>query len=305
MSKNDTVYEMITEKIIALLEQGVAPWRKPWKAAAEGPRNLDGHRYRGINTLLLIMAAMEGGYSSPYWLTFNQAKKKGGKIKKGEKSTVIIFWKMIRVTEKDPDTGKIENKTIPMLRYYRVFNLEQTEGVKVPRKVLEAQLAEASAVAPDPIKEAEAIVKGYQGPKIRKVRGDRAFYSPLTDVITVPPLKSYDDAGEYYSTLFHEMGHSTGHKDRLDRFEPGTRFGDHEYGREELIAEMTAAFLTAEAGIETTLPNSASYLGSWIKTIKADVRAVVVAAGAAQRAADMILGREYVAQDQNEVAKAA
>lgn len=289
MSSSSTVYEMVTEKIIEQLEAGTVPWRKPWRAAEEGPRNIDGYRYRGINVLLLIMA----GYDSPYWLTFKQVKAKGGNVRKGEHSTVIVFWKRVKITEKDEATGKPETKIIPMLRYYRVFNLEQTEGVKVPRKVLAAQQAEIDAVEPDPIAEADKIVKAYPDrPKISR-RGAEAFYSPLTDSITVPPMKAYDDAGEFYSTLFHEMGHSTGHPKRLDRFDGADRFGSHAYGREELIAEMTAAFLCAEAGITNTMINSAAYLQGWIDTIREDARAVVVAAGAAQRAADHVLGRAF------------
>jgi antirestriction protein ArdC len=292
---NDTVYQIVTDKIISHLENGVAPWRQPWRADDQGPRNLDGHRYRGINVLLLIMESMGNGYQSPYWLTFNQAKAKGGTVKKGEKSTVIIFWKKIMVREKNEATGKIEKKIIPMLRYYRVFNLEQTEGVKIPRKVLEDQLAASKPDADhDPIAEAEAIVLGYKdGPKITK-RGARAFYVPSTDKITVPPMKAYDSAEEFYSTLFHEMGHSTGHEGRLDRFSgKNGAFGSHDYGREELVAEMTNAFLCAESGILTTVENSAAYLASWIRTIKEDNRAVVVAAGQAQRAADLIMNRVY------------
>lgn len=307
---NDTVYQIVTDKIISHLENGVAPWRQPWRADDQGPRNLDGHRYRGINVLLLIMESMSNGYQSPYWLTFNQAKAKGGSVKKGEKSTVIVFWKKIMVREKNEATGKIEKKIIPMLRYYRVFNLEQTEGVKVPRKVLEDQLA-ASKPADDldPIAEAEAIIKGYKDSPMITKRGSRAYYVPSTDKITVPPMKAYDTAEEFYSTLFHEMAHSTGHEKRLDRFSgKNGAFGSHDYGREELVAEMANAFLCAEAGIHTTVENSAAYLASWIKVIKEDNRAVVVAAGQAQRAADLIMDRVYEApqsEDQQEMATTA
>jgi len=298
---NETVYQIVTDKIISHLESGVAPWRQPWRASDQGPRNLDGHRYRGINVLLLIMESMSEGYQSPYWLTFNQARAKGGSVKKGEKSTVIVFWKKIMVKEKNEATGKIEKKIIPMLRYYRVFNLDQCEGVKLPRKVLEDQLADKQEHDHDPIAEAEAIVNGYKdSPKITR-RGARAFYVPSTDKITVPPMKAYERREEFYSTLFHEMAHSTGHESRLDRFTgKNGAFGSHDYGREELVAEMTSAFLAAEAGIEITIPNSAAYLSSWIKTIKEDVRAVVVAAGAAQRAADLIMNRTYEYKEEQE-----
>lgn len=278
----DTIYEMVTDKVVAMLAEGTVPWRKPWNAGT-APRNIEGHVYRGINVMLLSMSE----YSSPFWLTFKQAKERGGSVKKGEKSTMVVFWKRLLITDKE--TG--ERSVVPMLRYFNVFNLDQTEGVKLPKAVAEYD-AEA-LVQPDPIAAAEAIVAGYaDGPEIRFKDADRAFYVPATDVITVPPLSSYDAPEEYYSTLFHEMGHSTGNAKRLNR-KYGQTFGSHDYGREELVAEMTAAFLCAESGIETTLENSAAYLNSWIRTIREDPRAVVVAAGAAQRAADLVLGRKF------------
>lgn len=289
-SKPD-VYQIVTERIVAMLEEGTVPWRKPWNSQTGVPRNLDGRPYRGINLMLLGMS----GYSSPYWLTFKQAQERGGSVKKGEKGTMIVFWKRIKVT--DEVDGKKVDKTIPLLRYFYVFNLDQTEGVKVPRKVEQhlAALSSGEVDHPEPLVEAEAIVAGYaDAPEIQYVSGDRAYYTPSTDVITVPPQAQYDDLGEFYSTLFHEIGHSTGHKDRLDRFSGKNHtFGCHDYGREELVAEMTATFLCAEAGIETAFDNSAAYLASWIKTIKEDPKAVVWAAGKAQAAADHVLGRTF------------
>jgi antirestriction protein ArdC len=284
MAKSDfDIYGVVTERIVAQLEAGTAPWRKPWKASTSGPRNIEGYRYRGINVWLLLSE----GYSSPYWMTFKQAKARGGSVKKGEKSTVIVFWKRLKVTDKD--TG--EDKVIPMLRYYRVFNLEQTEGVKLPKKVTE-ELAAEPAEPVEVIDAGEAIVHGYaDGPRVYR-NGTAAFYEPNIDRVTVPGLDSFDDAAEFYSTLFHELGHSTGHQDRLGRTY-GKKFGDHEYGREELVAEMTSAFLQAEAGIEHVQANSAAYLANWIRALREDTRAVVVAAGAAQKAADLILGRTW------------
>lgn len=294
------VYEIVTERIIEQLEAGTAPWRKPWKASADGPRNIDGYRYRGVNVWLLLTEAQAHGYSSPYWMTFKQAKAKGGSVRKGEKSTVIVFWKRIRITDKE--TG--EPKIIPMLRYFRVFNLDQTEDVKLPKRVAEEQAA-VTEVELDPITEAEAIAAGYPaGPRVL-TNGSEAVYQPGTDTVTVPPLRAYQEPGEYYSTLFHELGHSTGHKDRLDRFKGDQRFGSHDYGREELVAEMTSAFLAAEAGIETTAENSAAYLRGWIQVLREDSRAVVVAAGAAQRAAEHILGRTSAREADVELEKAA
>jgi antirestriction protein ArdC len=284
MSK-DTVYEMVTERVIAMLEEGTVPWRKTWSAGS-APRNIEGRPYRGINVFLLAMAP----YQSPFWLTYKQAQARGGTVRKGEKSTVVVFWKRLRIEEKDA-TGKTVAKTIPMLRYFRVFNLEQTEGVKLPKDVAEYD-AEQAAV--ETRIEAEEIMSGYLGaenaPQFHE-RGHQPLYYPGRDVVEVPQRGTFESADEFYGAVFHELAHSTGHSSRLDRFKGNTAFGSHDYGREELIAEMTAAFLSAEAGIESTATNHAAYLQSWIKTIREDVRAVVVAAGAAQRAADMVLQR--------------
>lgn len=280
---NTTVYEMITEQIVSQLEAGTAPWRQPWKAGG-APRNIvSGKAYRGINWFLLSATAMSAGYSSPYWMTYKQAAERGGNVRKGEKSTRIVFWKQLKVTDKE--TGK--PTTIPMLRYYSVFNLDQTENVRSRQDAEKAQDNEHT-----PNTDADAIIRAYvtgTGPALTE-KGTAAFYTPDTDTVTLPPRQTFDTPDNFYSTAFHELGHSTGHETRLNR-KSGNAFGSHDYGREELIAEMTAAFLSAEANITNTLPLSASYLASWISTIKADVKAVVVAAGAAQRAADLILDR--------------
>jgi antirestriction protein ArdC len=284
MAEKLDVYEIVTERMLAQLEAGTVPWRKPWNAG-HGPRNLNGNLYRGVNVFLLGMSE----YESPFWLTFRQAKEHGGTVRKGEKSTLIVFWKRLLV--KDKDTG--EAKVIPLLRYYRVFNLEQTDGVKPTKRVLDYEATRSDEHVPN--LSAEQVIAGYaDAPTIREA-GDRAFYVPSSDAITVPPRAAFDNIADFYLTLFHEMGHSTGHKDRLNRFTGDQTFGSHDYGREELIAEMTSAFLGAETGIAGTdhEVNSAAYLGSWIAAIKADPRAIVVAAGAAQRAADLILGRTW------------
>lgn len=287
------VYQVVTDRIVAQLEAGTAPWRKPWNTAVGRPQNLDGRPYRGINIFLLGLSE----YASPFWLTYKQAAERGGTVKKGEKGTLIVFWKQIVITEKDETTGKPVKKRIPILRYFYVFNLEQTEGVKVPKRVRDWEAAQESHEH-EPLLSAEEVIAGYVangGPEIRE-NGTEAYYRPATDVITVPPRSTFPNGDEFYSTLFHEIAHSTGHESRLNRKQENG-FGSHEYGREELIAEMTSAFLQAETGIESALDNSAAYLQSWIGTIKEDVRAVVVAAGAAQRATDLILGRERVQED--------
>lgn len=281
----DTVYEMITERMVALLEAGTVPWRKPWTGHS-APRNIEGHAYRGINVFLLATQP----YESPFWMTFNQAKARGGSVKKGEHGTVITFWKTLRVEDRN---NADKTKQIPMLRYFRVFNLEQTEGVKLPAKVADWKPSEAPVF--DGLEAAEAIVKGYPDAPRYHETGDEAAYHPVFDRIYMPRRDTFESAEEWYSTLFHEFGHSTGHPSRLNRetLVKSDGFGGHTYGREELIAEMTSAFLAAEAGITVTQENSAAYLAGWIAKIKEDVRAVVVSAGAAQRAADHILNRTY------------
>jgi len=291
---SDTVYQIITDKIVAMLKDGVAPWHRPWNSG-NAPRSITGHVYTGINVFLLLAA----GFESPYWITFNQVNQRGGRIKDAERKryTVIVFWKIIEV--KDKETG--DKKKVPFLRYFKVWNLDQVDGVKPPK--------EKKATPPprfeDRHKVAKSIVDNYPNPpKIRRT-GDQAFYQPMLDVVTVPPVKSFHSADEYYSTLFHELGHSTAHESRLDR-DVSYVFGSHSYGREELVAEMTSAFLAAESGITLTINNSAAYLNSWMRTIQEDVRAVVVAATRAQKAADFILGR-YVPAEENsdDVAKQA
>lgn len=279
-------FEAVTSKILAALESGVAPWRKPWDSVTGVPMSLSsGKPYRGVNALLLGLEAQEKGYASPYWMTFNQMKQRNGHLKEGQKGTLVTFWKMLKV--EDEATG--EKKTIPMLRYFYVFNADQMTGVEgVPEvKVTPRDLTPAERHAA-----ADAIWEAWEGkPEVRHA-GDSAYYVPSLDAITLPPVDTFHSLDEYHATRFHEGGHSTGHESRLDRKFPNQDgFGSHGYGREELVAEMTAAFLCAEAGIETTQDNSAAYLASWIKTIKEDPRAVVVAAGAAQKAANLILGR--------------
>jgi antirestriction protein ArdC len=221
---------------------------------------------------------------------------------------MIVFWKMLRVEDKE--TG--EPKRIPILNSFRVFNVEQTEGITPNKAMREWQEARDAATADgprhDPIAAAEAICAGYvDGPEIHE-GADSAYYNVAVDGIWIPAMGQYANPHDYYSTKFHEMGHSTGHCSRCNRPDLGNyAFGSHPYGREELVAEMTAAFLAAEAGIEShTLDQNAAYLASWVRTIRADPRAVVVAAGAAQRAADRILGRTAaVASDDDEEAAPA
>ena len=268
-----SVYEMVTERIIEELEKGVVPWRRPWVSG--GAVNWKTQKpYRGINTFLLPA----GEYA-----TFKQVTEAGGKVKKGAKSHMVVFWTWL---EKEVDDEK-EDK-IPYLRYYRVFHVgSQVEGLESKRR--------EKTFDHDPIQEAERIVKGYRdAPDYSSYRG-RAVYMPLIDRINCPPLQDFTIREEYYSTLFHEMVHSTGHECRLRReaiISKHFAFGDESYSKEELVAEMGAAMLCGVAGIDNTIPNSASYIESWLRVLQEDSRFVVQAAGQAQKAADYILGTE-------------
>ncbi len=270
-----SVYEIVTNKLIEKLHEGVIPWRKPWVNASAV--NWKTQRpYRGINTMLLD----PGEYA-----TFKQISESGGKVKKGEKAHIVVFWKWIE--KEDEETEKTEY--IPYMRYYKVFEINtQVEGLN--------SKADHAEYDNDPITEGERIFKSYMNAPDYSFNPGQAYYKPFSDVVNVPPIKSFPVVEEYYSTLFHEMIHSTGHESRLNRsgVTKLAAFGDEQYSKEELVAEMGAAMLCGVAGIDnSTLDNSASYLQSWIKALKGDSRLAITAAQQAQKAADYILGKEY------------
>lgn len=280
------VYERITARIVDQLERGTVPWRKPWQGGQSGhPRNLvSGRRYRGINTFLLSCSPFE----SPFWLTFKQAKALGGHVRKGEESTPLIFWRWLDRT--DAETG--ESKRFPLLRQYRAFNSEQCE--LPPDRIPDVAAAPENNFSP--IEVCEHVVADMPHPPGIRHGGGAAFYRPATDTVQMPQPERFDESEDYYSTLFHELVHSTGHESRLGR--PGIteeiRFGNHSYSREELIAEMGAAFLCGHCGIENcVIDNSAAYLASWLTRLRDDKRLVVHAAAAAQKAADFILSQQF------------
>ena len=279
-------YQVITDRITTLLEQGTAPWRKPWASAQGFPKNLISRKeYTGINTWMLHSS----GFSSAYWLTFKQAKELGGNVRKGEKGTPVVFTKqlpprLVDVPNENGGTDKlIDGKKLGgrMLKYYTAFNLDQCEGIDIPDA--------GPRYDHDPIESAEAIIAGYHGPTIEH-GGGRATYSPTLDRVCLPERHRFEIVAEYYSTAFHELAHSTGHPDRLHRFDKAAEFGSENYGKEELVAEMCAAYLCGKAGIENaTLENSAAYLKGWLEAIKKDARLIITAASAAQKAANLIL----------------
>lgn len=288
------VYEIVTEKIVSQLEAGVIPWRKPW-ASIGAPRNLvSGKPYRGINTFLLSASK----YASPFWMTYKQARELGGNVKAGEKSTLIVFWKVS--LKRDPEAAADEvssaDRASFVLRYYNVFNSDQCENF--PDKVTAKIAAAMTSRENPPIGECDNIIANM--PKRPEIihAGAQAFYTPKLDTITLPGVTLFASPEAYYATAFHELAHSTGHTTRLARegIENVAPFGSAIYSREELVAEMGAAFLCAEAGISpAVIDNQAAYISGWLDKLRAadDKRMVVIAAAQAQKAADFILDRKF------------
>jgi antirestriction protein ArdC len=278
-------YELITNRILEKMERGQVPWRRPWKFDA--PRNLVSKRsYHGINLLLLTMS----DYDCPYWLSFNQAKQLGGSIKKGEHGTPVVFWKLLEVGGEEAEREEEKPKTIPFLRYSTVFNLRQTEGIEAPKD---------KAKDAEPLAECEKIIAGFRDrPETLHTLEPRAYYSPSRDSVHMPRKSSFISPEAYYATLFHEYTHATGHEKRLNRHaerETNFDFGSQDYSREELVAELGSAFLSAKAKIDNSvMDNSAAYLASWLKVLKADIKLLIHASARAQRAVDYMLGREEV-----------
>jgi len=275
-----TVYEIITNQILEELKKGSVPWHKPWNS--EYPKNLITKKeYRGINVFLLGCQK----FSSPFWVSYDQAKILGGNVKYKEKSTMIVFWKQVTVADNDNET---KTKTIPFLRYYRIFNIEQCEGIdekKIP----------VTEVNPNfqPLTECEKTINSMQNkPEIRH-QESQAYYQPKDDFVNMPKPETFIKEEFYYSVMFHELGHSTGHKSRLERKDfDQAAFGSQTYSKEELCAEMTAAFLCGHHHIEQqTIENSAAYIKSWLHKLQDDPKMVVLAAAQAQKAADYILNK--------------
>ncbi len=275
-----SVYDVITDRIIKLLEAGTVPWHRPWGGTHRQPRNVVSNKpYRGVNTFLLSAA----GYETPYWLTFKQARDRDGHVKKGEHGYPCIFWKWIE--RDDPDSGEATRR--PFLKYYTVFNAEQCAGIDVP-------VTQTPTRAFSAIQCCEHVVTGMPRAPPISHGGDRACYEPTSDRVRLPPKERFDSSEAYYGTLFHELVHSTGHESRLARsgITDTIVFGSRTYSKEELVAEMGATFLCGHTGIENKLiENSASYIASWLQRLRNDSRLVIQSAGQAQKAADYILDR--------------
>lgn len=270
------VYQVVTDRIIGLLESGTAPWHRPWKGNHQAPQNFISRKaYRGINSFLLHAA----GYASPFWLTFKQVQSLDARVKKGEHSFPVIFWKIFE------DDERAEKRKVPLLRYYNVFNVTQCEGINM------LPVPDANGDF-HPIEKCEQVVAEMPARPPIEHGSARACYSPVQDMVRMPEAKTFESPEAYYGTLFHELTHATGHASRVARkeiIEP-IRFGSDPYSREELVAEMGAAFLCGHCAIENaTVEQSASYIQAWLERLKDDRKLVVHAAAQAQKACDFIL----------------
>lgn len=288
------IFAAVTDRIIAELESGIIPWNRPWTGVSEGAiRRSNGKPYSLINQLLL-------GKPGEY-LTFKQCKDEGGKVKKGAKSKMVVFWKVLHREKKDASGNVIRDENglpvddpIPMLRYYNVFHIDDCDGIQ-PKYPAEHLPATAS-----PVERAEEIIAEYSGRAkltIEHSKQNRAFYSPSRHLVSLPLMEQFEDTAGYYETAFHELTHSTGHKSLLNRFsenDGAAAFGSESYSKEELVAEIGACGILHELGLETTksFRNNAAYIQSWLSALKNDKRLIVSAAGRAEKAIRLILGEQ-------------
>jgi len=280
-------YQAVTDRIVAALEAGIAPWRRPWVAGTRTTRPgmpcdaVSGRAYRGVNAMLLTMTQLAHASDDPRWTTYRQASERGWQVRAGECGVPVVFFK--RLEERGPvGDGDAEAavRRIPMLRGFTVFHASQIENVPAYEAPTPDEAPWRKPEAP------ELIVAASKVPV--QVGGDRAFYAPASDRIGMPPASAFRTPEGYAATLLHELGHASGHPSRLDRDLSG-RFGNHAYAFEELIADLTSCFVGSALGLPCEVENHASYLQSWLDVLKGDKRAVFKAATAAQKAADWML----------------
>ena len=293
----------VTDSIAKMLEEGVAPWQKPWDASVAGTLTLpfnptSNNSYRGGNAIHLLATAMRKGYEDPRWMTYKQAAENDWQVRKGEKGTQIEFWEIKRANEADnenpssspatnPESGRRDDQSRSQFihRVYTVFNATQIEGVPA---------YEPKHRSPFEIVEAGEQILRNSGARVTHDQADRAFYSRSSDSIHLPPREAFDGAPGYYGTALHELAHWSGHPDRLNRqtLNQSYRFGDQNYAREELRAELASVFLAAERGIPHNPATHASYVGSWIKALRDDKNEIFRAAHDASRATEFLLSLE-------------
>jgi antirestriction protein ArdC len=294
-------YQEVTDAVIQALEEGTVIWQCPWNSAGL-PKNITtGIQYRGWNLFWLNFHSSLKGYTAPHYITYKQAQQLGGTIKKGQSGTKIIYWATIELkdnaangNQEQPVTANSDEKpqTRIVPKVHTVFNVDQTEGIEFPE--VESLLKSEH----EQIEACEQVVANMPNPPRLITNGSQAFYSPVSDTVVVPSLQSFNQAESYYSTLFHELAHSTGHQTRLNRKElvDTDGFGKATYAKEELTAEMTAAFLCAITGIQqSTIANSAAYIQNWLKALRNDETLVIKAATQVQRASDYTLDLTYEA----------
>ena len=276
------MYKTVTDSIIAELEKGAIPWVKPWKADGSADKNFISQKpYQGINRLLLGMSSMAKGYSNPAWATFKQWQDAGTSVKTGEKATHIVFFKPVKTTDKA--TGKDSNYCV--IKGYSVFNVEQTDMDIIPSTTPDTAFNPIPSCEERIIKTGASISHG----------GDAAFYMPSQDRIQLPNKGAFTSEANYYATAFHELSHWTGAKHRLDRNLDNGRYGNPAYAFEELVAEISAAYLCSDYKIQGELRH-AGYIQSWLKACKEDSKAIFKAAALAQKAADYIQGLDATAE---------
>ena len=272
------IYAEITARIIDQMENGIIPWQKPWVANGKAISHATGKAYSLLNQMLL-------GRPGEY-MTFKQCQEAGGRVRKGEKSSMVVFWKWIE--QEDEETG--EKKEVPFLRYYNVFHINQCEGIS-EKHTTETVFPDGA----DTLATAQDIIYDYlsrEGVKMTHTEGDQAFYRPATDEVVLPIRKQFISTTEYYSTVFHELTHSTGHPSRLNRLTKPSFFGTEDYSKEELVAEIGASALVNYVGLETanSLRNNTAYIQNWLTVLKGDKRFIVSASGKAEKAVNLILG---------------
>jgi len=289
------IYQQITDSIIEKLQAGVTPWACPWDRSTVSvmPHNFKTKvDYTGINILQLWFSAMEKGYTSSAWLTFKQAKDLGGKVRRGEKATIGIFYKRVEKEETNKETGETEDKGYNLAKPFYVFNLDQIDGIEEEKTELGQEF--------EPIEAAEQLLIN-SGANI-KHGGNGAFYQHTNDFINLPDKIRFKQAADYYATATHELTHWTGHKSRLDR-DSKSRFGTPEYAFEELIAEIGSAFINAELGLEGDLQHE-SYIAHWLEALENDKKFIFKAASQASKA-HQYLKQVLAGQVQNKGVEAA
>lgn len=294
--KFDT-YQMVTDRICEMLEQGIKPWAKPWtEVMACAWSGQTGRPYSFLNQMLLAdpdkkYKTMQDWLDdiSGEWLTFNQCKERGGSVKKGEHGRTVVFFKMVQKKDEDGNETKEE---FPFLTASRVFHIRQCEGIEQKYHKDSEKLYDFSE--DQTAEEVSAEYRSRSGVIVEHGKGDRAYYRPSTDTVHLPLPEQFADSGQYYSTMFHELTHSTGHPSRLNRLNGNVNFGDESYSLEELVAEIGSASIMATIGVENgnSLTNSVAYIDNWLKALKNDKTMIVKAASRAEKAVKLILGIE-------------